>query len=247
VAYTIGFAAVEPWGPGLATLLLGLAVTGLVGGRWRAWGGGTLALLCLVVPVFLAYLIATQREFVFPRFVLFSSLALYLLAASGIGFAWRRSAIVGAALSSAVLVSAVPGLAYHYDTERTAYASSDYLIVLDRLATHAHPDDIILLDQAWAAGYARAYLPQPQPAIRWLEPSWAAHGERASAEVEQLLQRHQRVWLFTSPGEKQWQPSVVESALLRHSGSAFVDHFGEFRLRLFVKPEARGSCRRKAK
>ena len=240
LAYAIGFSVVEPWGTASAVLFLAVGVASLGARRWRTHGGNLVLLAWLAIPVALAYLIASERAFVFPRFVLFSALAVYGLVGVGTATVGRRAPVLGAVLALALIASAAPGLSRQYANPRTAYASSDYLPLLARLGAMAEPGDLVLANEAWAAGYARSYLPEPRPALMWAPSVWDKDEGLAASEIAALLDRHEGVWLFTWLGQSPWQPSHVEEALARQATSRYVEQHGEFRLRLFAADPSRG-------
>lgn len=234
LAYTVGFSVVEPWGPLGALLFLCVAALGLVG-RWRWWGGKPLAVLCIVVPVALTYAIATQRAFVFPRFVLFVALALYLLAGAGVALAWCRLRPVAVGIAVLLVASTALSLSHQYHVPRTAYASSDYLVSLAEVAERVQPGDLLLSNQAWLAGYARSYMPAPQPEVMWAPSAWNEDAALARADLAALLAERRRLWLLDWHEGGQWQMSAAESALEEVGAARFVDQYGEFRLRLFTQ------------
>lgn len=232
LAFSVGFSVVEPWSLWLAATFLGLGLVGLAGGGRRQWHGRGLMLLWLMVPLLLAYFIATQRTFVFPRFVLFSALAVYGLVGAGVAWFWERQRAVALAFSLVLLGSAAFGLSRHYAEPRTAYASSDYRPLLAEIAPLVRPTDLVISEHAWGAGYARGYL-SPPPSLLWAQPAWARDDATASGELAELVAKHGRVWVLTWLPEERWEGNRLETQLARVAQSRFVDQVGEFRLRLF--------------
>ncbi len=240
LAYAVGFSLVEPWSSRFATLYLVVGLVGVCVGWRRDWQGRALLLLCLALPVLLAYAVATQRAFVFPRFVLFAAVAAYGLVGLGVAILWRRARWLGAAALALLLWSSALGLSHHYATPRTAYASGDYLVLFEHLRGAALPTDLLLANQAWGAGYARGYLPEPLPTLSWTPPAWSRDRDLAVRQLQELLRRHGRIWLFTwSEGGRQ-QDDFVARALGELAVSRFVDQYGEFRLQLFAAAGAPG-------
>ncbi|MHB1005808.1 MAG: glycosyltransferase family 39 protein [Chloroflexota bacterium] len=234
-AYAVGFSLVDPWSGRFAIAFLGLGLVGVGAGGRRAWGRRWLLLLWLLVPVLLTYVIATQRAFVFPRFVLFSALAVYALAGVGVAWLWRLARPLGALALAVLLAASAVGLPLHYATPRTAYASSDYVPLLREVGSLARPSDLLVTDQAWGAGYARAYLPEPLPALLWAPTAWAKEPLLAERELGRLLAERGRVWVFSWLEGGKWQGSPLEDALARSATTLFVDQYGEFRVRLFAR------------
>ncbi|MHB1417386.1 MAG: glycosyltransferase family 39 protein, partial [Chloroflexota bacterium] len=235
LAFSVGFSVVEPWSRYFAALFLAVGLVGVGVGNRSSIGGRSLSLLWLAVPVLLAYAIATKRAFVFPRFVIFSALAAYALVGIGIAQLWRRAWPVGALVLVLLTASSGLGLFYQYSTPRTAYSSSDYLLFVDRLAAMARPSDLVLTNQAWGAGYARAYLPDPQPTLAWAKPEWSQNPALAKAEIGTLLAEHERVWLLDWAENGQWQAGAAEEQLAQMAQSRYVEQYGEFRLHLFAQ------------
>lgn len=236
VAFAAGFTAGADWeGPVTATFFAA-ATLGLVGTSPTGRRGVLLLVLWLAVPVLLAYAIATQRAFVFPRFVIFSALALYGLTGVGLAFLWTRWRPAGALALAVLLVAAGWSLVGHYTTTRTAYASADYLVPLAEIAKAATSEDLFVSDQAWAAGYARSYLARTRPHVLWAPPIWGKHPAVAEEELGSLLRRHRRVWVLSWLEGGQWRGSHLEQVLAKVGTPLYVDQFGEFRLRLFGAP-----------
>ena len=235
VAYSVGFDEVAPWSDLGAGLFYLIGATGLLAGGWRLAGGRTFTILWLVLPPVLSFVIATQRAFLYPRFVLFSAFALY--AATGVGLVWLRTRqrFLGLLVGSLLVASSAIGLRYHYETPRTAYASSDYLPLLVWLGTQARPGDLLLANQAWAAGYARAYLPDPQPEIGRLLPEWSRSREVAAPAAQRLLANHERVWLLAWCEGGRCQPDPFGDELTKAGESRYLEQLGEFRLQLIAK------------
>jgi hypothetical protein len=194
----------------------------------------------LVVPPVLAYGIATRRPFLYPRFVIYSALALYGLVGVGVAAVWRHSRSLAVACVLLLTASGAFGLYYHYATPRTAYASSDYLPLLSRAAEMQQAGDAFLSNQAWGAGYARAYLPAPQPEFGWMAPDWSRDTASAREAAARWLTAHGRVWLLDWCENGSCLPSRFESELAQVASTMYVEQLGEFRLTLFGNPGQAG-------
>ncbi|MHB1131297.1 MAG: glycosyltransferase family 39 protein [Chloroflexota bacterium] len=232
-AFSVGFDAVTPWSDWAAIGFYILAVLGLLVRQERFSGGNVLVVLWLLVPPLLAFAIATQRAFLFPRFVLFSAFALYVLAGGGLAWLWRRTWILGLLALTLVTAASALGLSHHYTVPRTAYASSDYLPLVARLRVLAEPSDLVLANQAWGAGYARAYLPDPAPTVGWSQPDWSADPERARQAATALLERHGRTWLLSWCEDRRCPPDPLAVSLGEVGTRRYTEQVGEFTLRLF--------------
>ncbi len=234
LAFATGFTEIAPWTYLGAAVLYLFGLIGLLAGRWRSPGAPWLVILWLLVPPVLAYAIATQRAFLFPRFVLYSAMALYGLAGVGVALPWRRSRPLAGVCVVLLLSSGAFGLYYHYVTPRTAYASSDYLPLLGRVAGMQQPGDALLSNQAWGAGYARAYLPAPQPGFGWLAPEWSRDAPAARSAAARVLNEHRRVWLLDWCETGACPPSLFEQQLGAVTSTLYVEQLGEFRLSLLA-------------
>lgn len=236
LAFSVGFDEIVPWSYVGAGLFYLVGAAGLLSARWHLAGGRAFAVLWLLLPPVLSFIIATQRAFLFPRFVLFSAFALYALAGAGLALLWSRQRLICILAGTLLVASSAVGLSYHYDTPRTGYASGDYLPLLAWLGTQTRAGDLLLANQAWAVGYARAYLPEPRPELGRIQPEWSRGREVAVGAAQKLLSSHGRIWLLTWCEGGRCEPDVFSEELERTGEWRYLEQLGEFRLGLIAEP-----------
>jgi len=140
------------------------------------------------------------------------------------------AALLAAGCLAALLAGEAQSLASHYTSLRTGYSSSDYRVVLADLADLARPGDAVVATYPWQAGYVAGYLPNAGLATAYAA---AAPGAPREAEADRLLGQHPRVWLLLYSADGRWGDDPLERALAGAGAPAFVDQFGDSRVRLF--------------
>ena len=248
VDYAVGFAHPRLWADAAAALALVAGAWGSLrsGLRSRGWW---LAGVAIVGSLLAAYALGVARPFLFPRFVIWvqplfaaaagAGLARLLLSARGAGVGARVSPAGGLRLLGGLAALATLGLlvagnyrslAEHYTTPRTAYSTSDYRVALASVAERAQPGDTIVGGYPWQLGYAAAYVPRAGARLLYLAGADAPERAVAAGGVSG------RTWLLLYSQDRAWVSDRTEAALARSGPTAFVDQFGDTRVRLFAPP-----------
>ncbi len=166
----------------------------------------------------------------FTRQLLLAAPAYLLLLAWVLGVIWRTSRLVSrlsTALVVAVLVYALAGTFY----VENGKADLDAMEVADKIDLMGKPQDAVLFQALWQAGYFLGHSNRPTNNARALQ-------EVPVEELPKLLEKHPRLWLsmFDSPKRLALHPQ--EEWLDRNAYKASESWRGRLRLSLYgVKPD----------
>lgn len=195
-----------------------------------------IALLYLIVPVALAYLVNLRFPFHPPRverLLLLAAPAFYLLVALGIAALWERRAAMG--IGALILVAAVSGASLYDFYTMPRYPQDDYRPLIDELQTLAQKDDVFLAIYPWQIGYLESYYAgAPLKFIETPNDAWINNPAQMQTELDARLPKNSRVWL---PG-LQTLGRIIEDALdtnFRARAYSVMDEwYGTTRLELFA-------------
>jgi 4-amino-4-deoxy-L-arabinose transferase-like glycosyltransferase len=191
----------------VALALLGLAAALTVYRRkepdgWQGREAAVFALLWLLVPISLGYLVNLRYPFTSPaieRLFLLAAPAFYLLIGVGLSWLWHRSRAAWVAPLLVALLSAAPLFDY-YLTER--YAGEDYRPLVAKVEALSLPEDVVVAVHPWQIGYFRAYYEgatpllylTPKEAIDVTSELWAEDRAQMASELDRLLAEHRLLW-----------------------------------------------------
>jgi len=196
----------------LALIFIALVILGIIGylrnrplpefAAWRPPCAMAVALIYLLFPLFLGYLINLRYPFTSPgieRLFLLSSPAFYLLVALGLAWLWEESHLLWPACLLLVVIS-FPPLFDFYTVER--HAGEDYRPLIEEVQALAQPDDVIVAVHPWQIGYFHAYyanqLPflylTPKAATDVTSEEWAANPSLMAQDLDRLLLEHRFLW-----------------------------------------------------
>lgn len=248
----------SPWGWAFAAaLVIGALLTPLVvrrisrrqandrgetDGDWGLGEATLAAVLYLLVPLLMMYVLSLRKPMYNPKFLLLIAPPFSLLVAQGALLplrVWRRAgAIVSIALLAGLVAISVWGLlGYYFDPRQ---ARDDYRGIAHYLMAAGRPGDAIILNapsQAEVFGlYYTGNLPVvPLPQRR---PPDRAETEAALAK---LAADHQRIYgLFWATNESD-PDGIVEGWLGRNGFKAMDTWVGNLRLTLYALPQAAGA------
>ncbi len=218
-------------------LALGLAVLWAAGisvflltGRWRHSLQGRLPLLVPAALVALPILINASVFLLTPympftRYLLFAAPAYLLLLAWVLRELWGGSRLAGAlgiALAVGSLVYALPGTFYVEGREADLEAAE----ASRRVALLAGPEDGIIFQAPWHAGYFRVRQGGQAPQVHSLQ-------EVPLADLPRVLEKHPRLWLSMLNSSKRMASYPQEEWLDRNAFKAQEWWQGRLRLSLY--------------
>ncbi len=213
----------------------------------RGWGMGeaTLAaVLYLVVPLLMMYVLSLRKPMYNPKFLLLIAPPFSLLVAQGALLllqVWRRAGmLVSTALLALLVAISVSGLlGYYFDPRQ---ARDDYRGIARYLMAAGRPGDAIVLNapsqvEVFGLYYTGTIPVVPLPQRR---PPDRAETEAALA---QLAATHQRIFgLFWATNESD-PDGIVEGWLGRNGYKAMDSWVGNLRLTEYALPKATGAER----
>jgi len=141
-------------------ILLSITVTGVtaVGGRGKAGQRGSragwvwaLLLLWLFLPLALYYWVLLDRSAFHPRYISFIAPAYWLLLGALLSVFWRKSRLLGAVATAALLVALIPAVGS--DLTDSAFFREDASGLASWLGSAATPADLVLADQRYPLGF----------------------------------------------------------------------------------------------
>ena len=222
---------------GAYALFLLLALLGIT--RW--WGkarGAGLVLLYLGLPLLGGWLINLRFPFDrFPRLLAFAAPAYYLLVAAGLEGLWRRSLLLGGAALLLVMGASSTSLVPFYTVLR--HPEEDYRPLIARVEALARPEDAVICDFPWQAGYFQSYyrgeLPRLYRPPGW---AWAADPSRMGRDLDRWMADHRLVWYPAYQGLGGTRGRNIEGYLSREYHLALDEWYGHTRLLLYAGPRA---------
>jgi hypothetical protein len=213
---------------------LGLAGLGLAGRPQRSWGRQVVA-AWLVGPLALGFGLQMAVPFFFPRFLLYVTPALWLLAGGGVTWLARR-ARVGAMASLLGLIGLLTSALVPQYARPMQGPAEDYRpLAASLLASGLEPGDGLIYSYHWQPGLLHAYLPdgrEPTYVLSFFEP------DTFDERLADLLARHGRVWFVTYRIAVDDPIQDVGCWLLAHAAHVEVGWYGDSQLNLFLAPQA---------
>ncbi len=220
-----------------AIAFLPLLVLGTVGLWQERRPAALLIVLYLTVPLIGVYVASRSRPIFNERYLIVASPAFYLLIAATLIWlinsrkAWRTT--IALLLVVALLATGVLALSNHYFNSQFA-KSPPWRDVLDYIADQAHPGDALIYTS-------------PLPTIPYYNqdrlPSYLVPYApdttlpEAQERLENLLDRHQRVWLVPAESDR-WVSYEIEPWLDRHSARVDQTFFRIIHIGLYESPDA---------
>lgn len=205
VGYTPGFDSGLPFAGGGATFtiifLLVLVLAGVIFFLRRALlhhdGIPGWFLVSLLIPLTVAYAIQQFLPFAnFIRLIGYVAPLLYIFLAAGVYFIatsvkWQKPIGIGLTLLTVSVL--VPSLQAYFPTPWDP--TEDYRPLLAALEGGLQTGDALLAEFPWQVGYLRSYLDAPR-LIVYYPPldTWAHNPPLLRAELQNILERHRRLW-----------------------------------------------------
>jgi 4-amino-4-deoxy-L-arabinose transferase-like glycosyltransferase len=199
----------------LALLLLSLLLLLRGRDRWRevpvlpGTGQRQLISVCaavLAVSLLCGFAVNLIFPFTPPRGerLLLPVLPAYLLLVSALSLAlWRRHRAAALVTGAVALLLTALSLGFLYATPR--YPDDDYRPLIAQVRALSLPSDAVVCVHPWQSGYFHAYIPDqqarprlvltPQEVLPHLRQGWIDAPEQMAADLDGLLQYHQRLWL----------------------------------------------------
>ncbi|MBI2909326.1 MAG: glycosyltransferase family 39 protein [Chloroflexi bacterium] len=242
--FTLGLAAApEPWWAAVGLVWLLVAIGAVACGRQTRDAPSRLLAPWLVVPLASVLLISLLvKPFFEPRFLMPATPAFALLLAAGIMASWRaassarrgrmmlRIAPLAAALT-AVLLAGQGLMGYYYDNR---YARDDWRGLARQIQMVAQPTDAIVLDDPGLTETFSYYYRGKHPYYGLPRP--AASAEETESALQDLMARHDRVWLILW-GEGRLDPThAVETWLDQNSHRVQEKWVGNLRVAVYARP-----------
>ncbi len=221
-AYTVGDSMPAPWRTWLPLAYLILAVLGVFIWPRVKRLGAVLLLVCAVVPIAGALLLALRQPDYHERYTLFASAPIVLLAAAGLfsgsgGEVRRRTRKMLDALGVLGLACllAANAMALHRLYTDTTLHKPDYRAAAQRIAQHEATGDVILVDGPDPEKVFRRYYSGDAPVVdlRSLEGATDAEVDAALREITGGAARAWGLLYFHRPGP-------VQAWLARHGWPA---------------------------
>jgi mannosyltransferase len=222
---------------GAYALFLLLAFLGIY--RW--WGkarrpGLALVLLYVGLPLLGGWLINLRFPFDrFPRLLAFAAPAYYLLVAGGL--VWRHSPILGGVALLSVIGISISGLVPYYTILRQP--DEDYRPLIARVEGLARPEDAVICDFPWQAGYFQSYYQGDWPRL-YLPPgqAWASEPSRMGQDLDRLMADYRLVWYPAYQGLGGTRGRNIEGYLSQEYYLALDEWYGRTRLLLYAGPRS---------
>lgn len=211
------------WAGALA--VVGLSVAALYGVCHNASRHLAPLVTLVVVSVSLAFLVQLWIPFYSPRFLLYITPVLCLLASVGIvrlrAFGLLPLACVGLAWAVALPTAYAPFTGPEEDLRPLAQVIQDV----------AEPDDLVLVGYIWQEGILRMYAPGERAyALSWLEL------DKADGQLRDLATGHPRLWLMTYNVELMHESNPGGWWLEQNAARALLEEHGRNRLVLYLNP-----------
>lgn len=220
--------AAGPLAPGradvLAVVALGLAsgwalVRGRGAGRWRL-------LTLLAVPVVGSFLLQLRVPFFWPRFLLYATPALYLLAAWGlVRLRWGAAPLVAA-------LGVAWAIAWPTVYRPLVAPEDDLRPLVAPLGRLARAGDGVIVSYIWQEGILRMEAPDLPVTyhLGWFNP------QTVDEQMRDLLTQHPRLWLLTYRVPLQHEVNPGGLWLEGHAARALVVENGPQRNVLYLAP-----------
>jgi len=200
-------------------------------GRWAlaSW---------LLGPVLLGWGVQVIIPFFYPRFLLYVTPALALLAGAGAELALRphpRAAAWGsrAILAGGAALALVVGWG-SAQKERSGGPETDLRSLAADLAAHYQESDGLIYSYHWQPGMLAAYLPSDRQLSTYA--SFFPPGT-LDASMRTILERHGRIWLLTYQIDAANPINDVGLWLLGHAATPGGTWYDQSQLSLFIAPE----------
>lgn len=223
----------------LYAIFLLLALLGIYYG-WRKARGGEpgLVLLYLGLPLLGGWLINLRFPFDrFPRLLALAAPAYYLLVAAGLDGLRRRSTLLGGAALLLVVGAAGWSLVPYYTLLR--HPQEDHRPLIARVQGLAQPEDAVICDFPWQAGYFQSYYQGELPDL-YLPPgrAWGADPTQMARDLDRLMAEHRLVWYPAYQGLGGTRGKNIEGYLSQEYYLALDEWYGHTRLLLYAGPRA---------
>ncbi len=244
-AFSVGL-TLEGSTAAMSTVAFGLLfVIGLLPGRQaRANWGRAIVLLWVLTPIGAMYAISLSRPAYDPKLLLLATPAFLVLVASGlarlaqatIGATERlrlgvtRLAYASGVMAIVVLIPAVPSLRNYYSDAH--FARDDYRSIVRYIDSAERPGDGILVDAPGQIDVVRYYRRGGQPFFllpRMRPPEPVA----TRADVDQMLERVQRLYAIYWATDQSDPQRIVESRLAENAYKARDTWYGNIRLAIY--------------
>jgi hypothetical protein len=190
-----------------------------------------------LLPLVLGFLFQLRFAFFFPRFLLYVTPALYLLAGLAVAALPRRVAIAPAA---ALALASLAALAPFY-TQPVIYGENglDWRPLLAQIRPHVLPHDTVIYSYQWVVGYFRSYLEGTPFDYRlgYYSP------ENVDGELRDLAEQRRRTWLVNYRTTVDNPGNLAAQWLNTHAARAAAFNGGpenpEAQIALYAWPEPR--------
>jgi hypothetical protein len=213
-------------------IIAALALIALTDRSFRAWIRGGILLSWIVLPTLLGLGVHSVMPFFYPRFLMFVTPALALIAAHGI------QTVMGSKLGPRRLVAltitgafaALAGLLFTAQSWQSD-ALPDLRPVAERLDTQLKGEDALIYSYSWQPGMLAAYLPDARQPVYY--PSFFEDA-KMEGSLADILEEHGRVWLLTYIIGADNPINDVGLYLLEHAATPGGVWYGESQLTLFL-------------
>ena len=230
--------ALGPRGDSGLGLTLALLLAFAAGyGTYRARLQGSVMASLILGPLIFGLALNSYHEFFFPRFLLYTVPLLLVLAAVGINalrIPWGSVLILSLVF--------IPSLRAHYTAPGDP--AEDWRPVAAAVGPLMQPGDGAIYVWGWIPGYLHAYLPpgvEPAYTLGYFTP------ENLAPQLEALLARYQRIWLFDYQVDTLDERNATGRWLAQRTGLAYAQWFGNAHVSLFIQAEDTACVPQKAK
>ncbi len=215
----------------LPLLMVGLGA--VVASRRRP---GRMAVLWLVIPLVIAWLVNPIMPFFYARYLIVALPAYLLLLAAGVMWLGRRHILASAV--GGVLVLTVSGYSLYNYYAVPVYAKGGYGELMAYVEARSRPGDALLLENPLQKAIYDYYAPHDMPAYWFpLEHSW--DDPRTQAHLEGLTEAYDRLWLVMFGNPAEYDPNhELERWLSAHGFRTYRGDYVDASLALYTMGRA---------
>jgi mannosyltransferase len=236
VSSTISWAITTLFLIALLAALLAALRSSPAGSRLRT-PARALIFACLLLPLFLAWLVNPIMPFFYTRYLLLIAPAFYLLVAWGVMALtrlWRPLGAMGAVL---LLAGSTYGLRGYYTDK--AYLKGRYGQMMAYVEANARPGDGILLANQLQRPIFEYYHPDDLEAYFFPRYEYPLEDPRSTRDLEAIAAEHTRLWLVRFGNPAEYDPDGYLSRwLATHGSKAYFGRWVDADLSLYVMASA---------